>query len=148
MTGNVHHDMHCGPIRFGKCRSFMKNCARCNGRFDRFPAKPQRLKDGSKLDPNIVCPSCEAELVKEAVTRPQQPPPPSAEELDRWNRECLRKEAFQEAHLARTVAKRMRRRHKGGHHPVDVYRCRVVIDPTLFPERAQAHWHIGGVEKP
>jgi hypothetical protein len=125
----------------------MKNCARCNGRFDRIPAKPQRLKDGSRLDPNTVCPSCEAELVKEAVTRSQQRQPTS-EELARWNRECLRKEAFQEAHLARTVAKRVRRRHKGGHHPVDVYRCRVVIDPMLFPDRAQVHCHIGGVEKP
>jgi len=85
--------------------------------------------------------------VKEAVVRSQQPPPPTSEELARWNRECLRKEAFGEAHLARTVAKRMRRRHKGAHHPVDIYRCRIAIDPTLFPERAQAHWHIGGVEK-
>lgn len=126
----------------------MKHCTRCDGRFDRIPAKVQRLKDGSRLDPNTLCPSCEQLLIREAFERSQQPPPPTSEELARWNRECLRKAAFQEAHLARTVAKRMRQRHRGSHHPVDVYKCRVVIDPTLYPERAQVHWHIGGAEEP
>jgi hypothetical protein len=148
LIGNIHHDTHCGPIRFGYRRILMKNCARCQGRFDRIPAKVQRLKDGSRLDLNTVCPSCEVILVKEAAERALQPPPPSSEELAKWERECLRKNAFTSAHLARNVAKRMRQRHKGTHHPVDVYKCQVVIDPVLYPERAQLHWHIGGNEKP
>jgi hypothetical protein len=125
----------------------MKLCAVCQGRFDRIPAKVQRLKDGSRLDLNTVCPSCEVVLVKEAAERSLQRQPTS-EELARWERECLRKNAFTSAHLARSVAKRMRQRHRGGHYPVDVYKCLVAIDSVLFPERAQLHWHIGGNEKP
>jgi hypothetical protein len=146
--GNVYHDSHCGPIRFGTRREFlMKNCARCEGRFDRIPGATRKLKDGTRLDVNSVCPSCEAALVREAFEFAQQRQPTS-EELARWDRECLRKNAFTSAHLARNVAKAMRRRHKGAMYPVDVYRCKVAIDPILFPDRAHEHWHIGGVEKP
>lgn len=123
----------------------MKNCERCQGRFDRIPAKLVRLKDGTRLDPNTVCPSCEVILVKEAKERPQtvERKVPRAL-LNQWERECLRKDAFTEAHLARAVAKRMRKRHRGDGLPMTIYRCRVAVDPVLFPDRAQVHWHIGG----
>lgn len=121
----------------------MKNCVRCAGRFDRVPAARRKLKDGSTFDPNLHCPSCEVVIVNEAAQQ-RTVRPPSAVELARMNGECLRKEAFEQPHLARSVAKKMRRRHRGASTPVAVYRCRVPIDPTAFPDRAKAHWHIGG----
>jgi hypothetical protein len=140
--------LHLPGMTFVVVESLMKNCARCSGRFDRIAEPRRRLKDRTWLDPNAVCPGCEAILVKEAVVRAKAPPPPSSADLARWNRECLRKDAFEEAHLARTVAKRMRQRHRGRLYPVSVYRCRIAIDPVLFPDRARPHWHIGNDGRP
>ncbi len=110
------------------------------------------MKDGSQLDLNEVCPSCEAEIVKTGtVPEELRQIVPQAPERRTERRasgqvetECLRKDVFVEEHLARKVAREMRRRHRGSAIPVRIYRCQVVVDPLLYPERAQPHWHIGG----
>jgi hypothetical protein len=110
-------------------------------------AASKKLKDGTLLDPNLYCPSCEVILVNEAAIRGRVRHP-SAVDIERWTQECLRKDAFAEAHQARRVAKQMRRRNRGAKFPVNVYRCRIAIDPVMFPDRASPHWHIGGSKTP
>ena len=123
----------------------LKNCLGCGGRYDRMPAELRRLNNGNTLDPNLYCPSCEVKIINQAMAIVT---PPTPEQLAHWNLVCLRKDAFVAPHEARRVAKRMRRNQKGQHYPVDVYRCRIAIDPVLYPERAVPHWHIGGSERP
>jgi hypothetical protein len=122
----------------------MKTCEGCGGRFDRIPQTVKLLKDGTRFDPNLFCPSCESVVVKEASLSVAAPKELSDIEFSILSRECLRKDAFASPTQARSVAKRMRKRNHG-RGPVEVYRCRVVIDAKRFPDRAQTHWHIGGV---
>ena len=126
----------------------LRHCLQCNGRFDRAVAPHTTLKDDTAFDPNLYCPSCEVQIVNQAAIRAAAPRKPSAADIERWTVECLRKDAFNAPHEARRVAKRMRRNSRGAKYPVNVYRCRIAIDPVMFPERASPHWHIGGSKTP
>ena len=122
----------------------LKTCLNCGGQFDRLPASPFRLKDRSRFDPNLYCPSCEAAIVKQVTQSVAHRPAHTPQEIERMENECVRKEAYLEPHHARRVLKRMKRARVYRDGGIDIYRCRVTIDPLLYPERAAPHWHIGG----
>lgn len=122
-----------------------KRCACCTKSFIRMQVPMRLLANGRRIDPNQYCTKCETDMAREAraqyelgiVNRGI-----SRAEIDRMERECIRKEAFDSAERAMKVAQRSRARHKGD-RPCHAYRCTVKIDGALYPERARPHWHIG-----
>jgi hypothetical protein len=99
-----------------------RECAVCHRDFYRIQSKELRLKDGSTIDPNLLCPSCEITIVREADTRVKRRKDACDRKLtlrEQYERQrdrnymesrCLRKEAYLSYDSAYRVANSMRSR--------------------------------------